>query len=108
MIRFGAAPTYNHPTARAAHLGVPPMIPRARLAVLAAILAACFASRSDSVAQDKEKEKDTKGKEKAAAVENMKKIRVDNPTIEESDNFLVVGSIPKEKAQALSKVLEKT
>lgn len=82
------------------------MILRARPAVLAALLAACFASRSDSVAQDKDKEKDAKAR--AAAVENMKKIKVDTPTVEETDNFLVVGSIPKEKAKALGAVLEKT
>ncbi|MBN9118383.1 MAG: hypothetical protein J0I06_04340 [Planctomycetes bacterium] len=77
---------------------------RARFALFAAALAAALASRSDSAAQDKGKD----AAARAAAVENMKKINVDKPTIVETDNFLVVGSIPEEKAKALAAVLEKT
>jgi hypothetical protein len=80
------------------------MTPRARLALLAALLAAALASRSDSAAQDKAKDPAAR----AAAVENLKKIKIDKPTIVETDNFLVVGSIPEEKAKALAAVLEKT
>ena len=76
---------------------------RARFVVLATALAA-LAPQSDSAAQDKEKDP----KAKAAAVENMKKIKVDKPTLVETDNFLVVGSISEEKAKALAAVLEKT
>ena len=77
---------------------------RVRFALLAALLAVAFASQSDSAAQDKEKDP----KARAAAVENMKKIKIDKPTIVETDNFLVVGSISEEKAKALAAVLEKT
>ncbi len=75
-----------------------------RLAVLAAVLAIAFASQADSAAQDKDK--DTKAR--AAATENLKKIKIDKPTVVETDNFLVVGSISEEKAKALAGVLEKT
>lgn len=78
---------------------------RVRFAPLVALLAAAFATQTDAGAQDKEKEKDTKAR--AAAVENMKKIKIDKPTIVESENFLVVGTVPEEKAKALSAVLEK-
>lgn len=84
------------------------MTPRARFAALAALLAAALAAQTESAAQDKDKDKEKNAKAKAVAVENMKKIKVDNPTVEESDNFIVVGTFPKEKAQALAKVLEKT
>lgn len=80
------------------------MTPRARIALLAALLTAAFAAPPDSAARDKDKDP----KAKAAALANMKKIKVDSPTVEESDNFLVVGTLPKEKAVALTKVLEKT
>lgn len=72
--------------------------------MFAAILAVAFASQADSVAQDKDK--DTKAR--AAAVENLKKIKIDKPTIVETEHFLVVGSIPEDKAKALGAVLEKT
>lgn len=80
------------------------MTPRVRPATLAALLAVALASQSDSAAQDKEKD----AKARAAAVGNMKKIKVDTPTIEETEHFLVVGTVPKEKAKALGAVLEKT
>lgn len=81
---------------------------RARFAALTALFAIALASQSPSVAQDKEKKEEKDTKARAAATENMKKIKVENPTIEETDNFLIVGSISKEKAQALGKALEKT
>lgn len=80
---------------------------RARFVALAALVAA-LAAQNASVAQDKDKKEEKDTKARAAAVENMKKIKVDKPTVEETDNFLVVGTIPAEKAQALGKVLEKT
>src|SRR5215213_2238254 len=81
---------------------------RARFVALAALLAVALASQDASVAQDKEKKEEKDTKARAAAVENMKKIKVEKPTVEETDNFLVVGTISQEKAQALGKVLEKT
>jgi hypothetical protein len=81
---------------------------RVRLAALTALLAAALASQNASVAQDKDKDKEEVTKAKKVAAENMKRLKVTNPTIEETDNFLIVGSISKEKAQALGKVLEKT
>lgn len=81
---------------------------RARFAALAALLAVALVAQPEVGAQDKEKDKEKNAKAKATAIENMKRIKVDNPTVEESDNFIVVGSFSKEKAQALSKVLEKT
>jgi hypothetical protein len=80
------------------------MTPRLRLAALAALLAAALAAQSD--AQDKKDVKDEKAR--AAATENLTKIKIDNPTIEESENFVVAGAISKDRAQALAKVLEKT
>jgi hypothetical protein len=46
-------------------------------------------------------------KAKAAATENLKKIKIDKPTIVESDSFVIAGSMPEEKAKALAAVLEK-
>lgn len=47
-------------------------------------------------------------KAKAAAIENMKKLKIDKPTLVETDNFLVVGTIPEAKAKSLAETLEKT
>jgi hypothetical protein len=47
-------------------------------------------------------------KAKAAAAENLKKIKIAKPTVVETDNFVVAGSLPEEKAKALGAVLEKT
>lgn len=78
---------------------------RASLALPAVLLAFALAGTPESAAQDKDKD----GKAaRDAAVANMKKIKIDSPTVEESDNFVVVGTIAKEKAVALAKVLEKT
>jgi hypothetical protein len=80
------------------------MLLRVRFALPAALLVAALASQPPAAAQDKDKDPAAR----AAATANMKKLKIDSPTIEESDNFLVVGTIAKEKAQALTKVLEKT
>src|SRR5262245_35097723 len=79
------------------------MSPRARFALPALLLAVVFASQSAALAQDKEQAK----KAKAAAVENLKKCKIDKPTIEETDNFIIAGSMPEAKAKALGAVLEK-
>ncbi len=46
-------------------------------------------------------------KAKAAAVENLKKCKIDKPTIHETDNFVIAGTMPEEKAKALGTTLEK-
>jgi hypothetical protein len=83
------------------------MILRARFALAAAILTTiAVGSQSPAHAQEKDKDKDKKAKD--AAVENLKKIKIDKPTVVETDNFIIAGSIPGEKAKALGVVLEKT
>ena len=77
-------------------------------AVLALLTAAALGSQTFAPAQDKEKDKDKGGKAKATAVENLKKIKIDKPTVVETDNFIVAGSLPEEKAKKLADVLEKT
>lgn len=78
---------------------------RASLTLLAILFAFAVARPPESAAQDKDKD----GKAaRDAALANMKKIKIDSPTVEESDNFVIVGTIAKEKAAALAKVLEKT
>lgn len=78
---------------------------RASLTLLAALVAFAVARPPETVAQDKDKD----GKAaRDAATANMKKLKIDSPTIEESDNFVVVGTVAKDKAAALAKVLEKT
>ena len=54
-------------------------------------------------AQDKEKA----AKAKTAAVENLKKIGIMKPTVVETANFIVAGSLPEAKAKALAAALEK-
>jgi hypothetical protein len=80
------------------------MLSRAR-SVAAALLAA-LALHAPASAQDKDKELVKKAKDAAAA--NLKKANITKPTIVETDNFLVVGSLSEEKAKALGAVLEKT
>ena len=77
-------------------------------AVLALLTAAALGSHTSAPAQDKDKEKAQAGKAKATAVENLKKIKIDKPTVVETDNFIVAGSLPEEKAKKLADVLEKT
>lgn len=81
-------------------LRVPPAV---ALALCAAIAAAAPAP-----AQDKEKDAALVKEAKAAAVANLKKANVEKPTVVETANFLVAGSLPEEKAKALGEVLEKT
>lgn len=77
---------------------------RVSLTLLAALVAFAIVCPPESAAQDKDKD----GKAaRDAATANMKKLKVDSPTIEESDNFVVVGTVSKDKAAALAKVLEK-
>lgn len=75
---------------------------RARLVLCFALSAAlAVAHRAD--AQDK-----TDGAQaRAAAVENLKKVKIDKPTVTESENFVVAGTMPEEKAKALAAVLER-
>lgn len=77
-------------------------------AVLALLTAAAFGSPMSAFAQDKEKDKAQAAKAKAAAVENLKKVKIDKATVVETDNFIVAGSVSEEKAKALAAVLEKT
>lgn len=44
---------------------------------------------------------------KAAAIANLKKANIDKPTVVETANYLVVGSLPEAKAKALGDALEK-
>jgi hypothetical protein len=77
---------------------------RACFACVALFASAILASSDFAIAQ----EKLDGTKAKAAAVENLKKIKIEKPTIVETDNFVVAGSLPAEKAKALGAVLEKT
>lgn len=70
--------------------------------LLAAVLALAF----HTTASAQEKPDGTKAK--AAAAENLKKIKIDKPTIVETDNFVIAGSMTEEKAKALGTVMEKT
>jgi hypothetical protein len=80
---------------------------RTRFPLLAVLLAAfVFGAPASAPAQDKEKE--LAAKARAAALENLKKCKIDKPTVVETDRFVVAGSIPEEKAKALGAVLEKT
>ena len=77
---------------------------RVRSAVLAALLtAAALGSQPSAVAQDKDKA----AKAKAAAVENFKKVKIDKPTVVETDNFIIAGTLTEERAKKLGEVLEK-
>src|SRR5262245_44927974 len=78
---------------------------RTRFALPALLFAAAIASQTAASAQEKDKDKATKAK--AAAVENLKKCKIDKPTVVETDNFVVAGSMPEEKAKALGAVVEK-
>ena len=69
-------------------------------------LAVSFATPDAAPAQDKDKELVKQARE--AAVANLKKANIDKPTAVETDGFLIVGSLPEEKAKALGEVLEKT
>lgn len=84
---------------------------RVRSAAVLALLTAAALGSQMSTAQDKDKDKDKEkaqaGKAKTTAVENLKKIKIDKPTIVETDNFVVAGSLPEEKAKKLADVLEK-
>lgn len=77
---------------------------RARFALAATLLAALALPAPQSApAQDKP----DGTKAKAAAAENLKKINIDKPTIFETDNFVIAGSMPEAKARALGATLEK-
>jgi hypothetical protein len=78
---------------------------RARVAFTTFVVGVLFVSPHPASAQDK---KPDASKEKAAATENLKKIKIDKPTIHETDNFVIAGSLPEAKAKALGTVLEKT
>jgi hypothetical protein len=78
---------------------------RTRFAVLAVLLAAlAVGSPTTASAQDK----DQAAKAKAAAIENLKKCKIDKPTVIETDRFVVAGSLSEDSAKALGAVLEKT
>jgi hypothetical protein len=72
---------------------------------LPALLALAIASPGAALAQEKDKEKAAKAK--ASAIANLKKVKIDKPTIVETDNFIVAGSLSEERAKALAAVLEK-
>jgi hypothetical protein len=78
---------------------------RARLALAAALAALVLGSLDTAPAQDKKKAADPA---KAAAVENLKKLKLTKPTAVETKNFVVAGSLPEAKAKALGATLEKT
>ncbi len=77
---------------------------RVRFATAIALCALAFAAPGS--AQDKKDAKDPKARE--AALENLKKCKIAKPTIVETDNFLVAGSLSEDKAKALANTLEKT
>jgi hypothetical protein len=81
---------------------------RVPLAALAALFSFALAAQNSAVGQDKDADKEQAKKAKAAAVENLKKCKIDKPTVIETDRFIVAGSIPEAKAKALGEVLEKT
>jgi hypothetical protein len=62
------------------------------------------ASQPSATGQDKAQA----AKAKATALENLKKCKVEKPTVIETDRFIVAGSMSEEKAKALGVVLEKT
>lgn len=74
-----------------------------RVRFVAAVVSTVLAFAAPGYAQDG---KDAKAR--AAAVENLKKIKIDKPTIVETDHFLVAGSLSEDKAKALGNTLEKT
>jgi hypothetical protein len=78
-----------------------------RFAVLALLLTA-FAVGTTAPARAQDKDKELVAKAKAVAAENLKKCKIEKPTVVETDHFLVAGSLPVEKAKALGEVLEKT
>lgn len=78
---------------------------RPRLALPALLVAVAIASPGSTLAQEKDKDKAAKAK--AAVVENLKKCKIDKPTIVETENFIVAGSLSEERAKALGAVLEK-
>lgn len=85
--------------------------PAVGIAFLTAI-AVALTSPSPAPAQDKDKDKD-KDKElvkqaKDTALANLKKAGLEKPTVVETNNFIIVGSVSAEKAKALGEVLEKT
>lgn len=80
----------------------------ALLLALGVALAVPLAEPSPARAQDKDKNAALVKAAKAAAVANLKKANVDKPTVVETANYLVVGSLPEEKAKALGEALEKT
>ena len=85
------------------------MLLRVRSVVVVALFVAVAFSLAiiapvSAPAQDKE----LVTKAKAAAVANLKKANIDKPSVVETTNYLVVGSLSEEKAKALGEVLEKT
>lgn len=58
-------------------------------------------------AQDKDKDKAAVTQAKNTAIANLKKANIDKPTVVETANFIIVGTISEEKAKALGEVLEK-
>lgn len=77
------------------------MMLHVRLAVLAALFS--LAAQNSALAQDKDKD----SKAKTAAAENLKKCKIEKPTVVETDHFIVAGSLSEAKAKALGEVLEK-
>ncbi len=83
------------------------MLLRVRSAVAVALFAAyalAITAPGPAPAQDKE----LVAKAKTTAAANLKKANIDKPTVVETTNYLVVGSMPEEKAKALGEMLEKT
>lgn len=86
----------------------------AAFVVLGAALAVALFTPGPNPAQDKKNKSDKEGDAalakvaKDAAVSNLKKADIDKPTIVETPNFIIAGSLPEAKAKALGEVLEKT
>ncbi len=78
------------------------MILRARFALAAALGILAVTSTAPATAQEK------KGEAKAAAIEALKRLKVSKPTVVETKNFVVAGTLPEAKAKSLGLVLEKT
>ena len=87
------------------------MLLRVRPAIGAALVTAftvAFTAPSSAPAQDKDKDKSLVKQAKDTALANLKKAGLDKPTVVETGNFIIVGSLSAEKAKALGEVLEKT
>ena len=83
------------------------MLLRASPAVALALTVA-FSVPGSTPGQDKGKDQALVKQAKATALANLKKADVAKPTVVETANYLVAGSMPAEKAKALGEAIEKS